>query len=129
MKTILKIVIFTLMFIFLLGIKGAKALDEYKKVIKKEFQVNADAQLTINNRFGKVHCENWDKNAITVEVTITVDASDQESADKRLNRIAVDFTDSPSLVTATTNMNEGKGRNDGHFSIDFMINMPTTNNL
>ncbi len=129
MKTILKIAIFTLMFIFLLGIKGAKAHEEYKKVIKKEFQVNADAQLTINNRFGKVHCANWDKNTITVEVTITIDASDQESADKRLNRIAVDFTDSPSLVTATTNMNEGKGSNNGHFSIDFMINMPTTNNL
>jgi len=129
MKTILKIVFFTLILIFLLGIKGAKAHDEFTRVIKKEFPVNPDAQLTVNNRFGKVHCTNWDKNLVSIEVTITVTAADQEEADKKFKRISIDFTDSPSSVTAITSMDEFKNSGRGRFSIDYMINMPVTNNL
>lgn len=129
MKTMLKIVFFTLIFLFLLGIKGVKAYDEFTKVIKKEYTVNPDAQLTINNRFGKVHCANWDKNSIAIEVTITVTAKNQEDAAKRFNRIAVDFTDSPSAVSAITSIQEGKGPSKGNFSIDYQISMPVSINL
>jgi hypothetical protein len=129
MKTLLKIAFFTLMMIFLLGIKGARAHDEFSKIIKKDFAVNPDAQLTINNRFGKVHCTNWEKNMISVEVTITVTASDQEDADKLLKKITVDFTGSPAAVSAVTNMEEIKGQGKKHFSIDYVVNMPGTINL
>ncbi len=129
MKTLLKIAIFTLMFLFLLGIKGVKAHDEFTKVIKKEFAINPDAQLTISNQFGKVHCTNWDKNFISIEVTITVNASDQDEAVKRFNRISIDFSDSPSAVSAITSFQEGKSSGKGRFSIDYMINMPVTISL
>jgi hypothetical protein len=98
-------------------------------VIKKEFIVNADAQLTVNNRFGKVHCANWEKNSVSIDVTITVTASDQEEAEKMFKRISVDFTDSPGLVTANTNMQEMKNSGRSRFSIDYMINMPVGINL
>ena len=129
MKTLIKALVFLLMFICLLGLKGARAGDEFKKVVRKEFRVNPDAQLTINNRFGKVHITEWDKNALTVEVTITVEASDQESADKRLSKISIDFSDSPTLVTATTMFDNDKTPSKGHFSIDYMVSMPVTGNL
>jgi hypothetical protein len=129
MKTIFKIVFFILVFIFMLGIKGVKAHDEFTRLIKKEFAVSPDAQLTVNNRFGKVHCANWEKNSITIDVTITVTAADQEEADKKFKRISIDFTNSTSSVTAITNMDEMKNSGKGHFSIDYMINMPVTANL
>jgi hypothetical protein len=129
MKTILKIAFFTLVLIFLLGIKGAKAHEEFTRVIKKEFAVNPDAQLTVNNRFGKVHCANWEKNSISIDVTITVTAADQEEAEKKFKRISIDFTDTPSSVTALTNMQEVKNSGRGRFSIDYMINMPVTVSL
>jgi hypothetical protein len=129
MKTALKIALFTLLFLFLLGIKGVKAHDEFTKVIKKEFAINPDAQLTINNRFGKVHCTNWDKNIISIEVTITVAASNQDEAVKRFNRISIDFTDSPSAVSAITNFQEGKSSVKGQFSIDYLVTMPVTISL
>ena len=110
MKTIIKITFFILVLILLLGIKGAKAHSEYTEVIKKEFAINPDAQLTVNNRFGKVHCANWEKNSISIEVTITVTAADQKEADKKFFRISIDFTDSPSSVTAITNMQEIKNQ-------------------
>jgi hypothetical protein len=129
MKTIVKIAFFILAFTLLLGIKGATAHEEFTRLIKKEFAVNADAQLTINNRFGEVHCTNWEKNSITIDVTITVTAADQEEADKKFRKITIDFTDSPSSVTAITNMQEMKNSGRGRFSIDYMINMPLTVNL
>ncbi len=125
----LKIAIFILVIICLLGIKGARAHDEFTKVIRKEFTVNPDAQLTVSNRFGKVHCANWDRNAVSVDVTITVTAADQQEADKMFKRISVDFTGSPSLVTATTNMQEIKNSGKFKYSIDYMINMPVGINL
>jgi len=129
MKTIIKITFFVLIIILLLGIKGAKAHDEFTRVIKKEFVVNPDAQLTVNNRFGEVHCSNWEKNSISMDVTITVTAADQEEAEKKFNRISIDFTDSPSSVTANTNIQETKNSGKGRFSIDYKINMPVTINL
>ncbi len=129
MKTIIKIALFILGFILLLGIKGAKAHGEFTKVIKKEFTVTPDVQLTVNNRFGKVHCTNWEMNSVSIEVTITVTAADQGEADKKFSRISVDFTDSPSSVSAITNMNEIKNSGRGRFSVDYMISMPVTANL
>ncbi len=124
MKTTLKIVFFTLMFIFLLGIRGVKANDEFTKKIKKEFAVTADPLLTVSNRFGRVQCTNWEKNSISIEVTITVTASDQEEADRILRQITVDFTDSPTAVKATTNLQDSRGQGKGKFSIDYVISMP-----
>ncbi len=129
MKTIIKIAFFLLVFIFLLGIKGAKAHDEYTKLIKREFAVNPDAQLTVSNRFGKVHCANWEKNSINFEVTITVSAANEKDAEKKFNQIIIDFTDSPSAVTANTNVQKTRNSNEGKFSIDYLINMPTTISL
>lgn len=129
MKTIVKIMLFALLFVLLLGIKGVKAMDEYTRVIRREFAVNTDAQLTINNKFGKVHCANWDKQAVAFEITITVTASSQENANRMLDRITVDFTDSPSAVTAITNMKEMKSPGNKYFAIDYMVNMPASLNL
>jgi hypothetical protein len=129
MKTILKIAIFALTFIFLLGIKGAKASDEFKKVIRKEFQVNADALLTLNNKFGKIQITNWEKNEITIEVTITVNASDQESAGKKFSRYNIDFSSSPTAVTATTTIDDSKNSSKGNFSVDYIVQAPASVNL
>jgi hypothetical protein len=69
MKTATKVILITFAAILLLGIKGAKAGDEFRKVIKKEFQVDPNAQVTINNKFGKIHFSNWEKNEVEIEVT------------------------------------------------------------
>ncbi|MFZ4522545.1 MAG: hypothetical protein ACOYNC_12625 [Bacteroidales bacterium] len=129
MKTTMKITFFILALILLLGIKGAKAHEEFTKVIKKEFPVNPDALLTIDNRFGKIHCTNWDKNSVAIDVTITVTAADQEEADKKFKRISVDFSDSPSGIQAKTNLDEVKNSGRGKFAIDYMVSMPVSINI
>ena len=107
-----------------------QAADEFTKKISKSFDVNKDATLSVKNKFGKVQCENWDKNSISIEVTITVQASSQEKANKYLDKIKIEITGSSSLVTAITSMEDNlfdKGNNE--MSIDYMINIPGTINV
>jgi hypothetical protein len=107
-----------------------RATDEFTKKISKSFDVNKDATLSVKNKFGKVHCENWDKNSISIEVTITVQASSQEKANKYFDKIKVDLTGNSSMVTAVTSIEDNlfdKGNNE--MSIDYMISMPKTINL
>lgn len=129
MKTIVKIVMIALAAMLLLGIKGASAAEEYTKVIRKDFRVNPDALLAIRNKFGKVHINNWEKNEITLEVTITVSASDQERAAKRFERINIDITGTAGEVTASTRIEEGKFSGKGKFSVDYLVHMPVSNRL
>lgn len=129
MKTCLKIALFLLLFCLLLGIKGVKAHDEFTKTISKEFTVNPDAQLTINNRFGKVHCSNWEKNVVAIEVRITVTAGNEESAEKQFRRINIDINGNPSNVNAVTTINDTHGGSGkGRFSIDYQVHFPVTLN-
>jgi len=126
MKTLIRIFIV----LFITGtISNASAMDEYTKVIKKEFTVNPDAQLTIDNSFGKVHCNNWDKNIVQIEVTITIEASGEKEAGKLFDRINVDITGSSTQVDAKTTIEEGGFFNNKGHRIDYIINMPTSINL
>jgi len=129
MKTLIRITIFVLLLILLLGIKGAKAHDEYTKVIKKEIPIPADGQLVINNKFGKVHCNNWDKNAVSFEITVTVEAASDKSAAKLLDQIDFIFNISPSSVEAKTKFGENGNHGKSSMKIDYLVYMPVGINL
>lgn len=130
MKSYIKIILFTLLLALLLGVKGANAHDEFTRVIKKEFAINPDAQITISNKFGKVHCANWEKNVAGFEVTITVTANDQKMAEKMFDRISIELSSvSPSNVNASTSFGDNKGPQKGHFSIDYKVYIPVTVSL
>jgi len=121
--------IFTLLLIFLLGIKGADAHDDYTRIIKKEFPVPADGQLVIINKFGKVHCNNWDKDAVSFEITVTVEAVTEKVAAKLLDQIDVSFSVSPSSIEARTKFEENWHHGKSSVKIDYLVYMPAGINL
>jgi len=104
--------------------------DEYTKKISKSFDVNKDATLVVNNKFGKIHCENWDKNSIAIEVTITVEASSEEKANKYFNNVDISISGGSDKVIAETSFDDRafKDNNNG-INVDYMINMPKTINV
>jgi hypothetical protein len=128
MKTVLKITITTLLIILVLGMKGA-GINEYTRVIKKEFSVNPDAQLIVTNKFGKIHCTNWDKNLVTVEVNIIVEATNDNTAANLLEKITVNFSNTASLVEATTVFDDLNTSGRTRFQVDYTINMPASMNI
>lgn len=116
--------------LLLLPAPGRSALAEGIKKEKKisgRFEVQTGDVLSIENRYGLVHINTWDKNEITVEVTITASAPKEERAAELLDKISVSqkskenghrITYKTVLANAFTN---GK---DESYSISYTVNMP-----
>lgn len=126
----MKTIKLTLIGIFLIAVASQSYArkEEYKKTISKSFDVNKDAVMVLKNKFGKIHCQNWDKNTIAIQVEITVEASSQEKADKYLDRINVVFDGSSARVSAVTNIDDKLFNNNSNndISIDYMVSMPAS---
>lgn len=113
--------------VLLQGIAPLKADEEYTKKISKSFQVNKDATLEVVNKFGDIYCENWTKNEVSIEVTITVEAPSEDKADKYFDKISIDIEGNASRVSAVTSIDENAfGKGNHEFSIDYSIRMPAS---
>jgi hypothetical protein len=127
MKTI-KIVLPALLLIFILVPGITRAHDETTKVIKKEFTVNPDARLLLDNKFGQIHCNTWDKNLVAVEIRITVGASNPEKAERLLNLVTIASEGTPAAVQIRTVLDKDFSDNK-KLNIDYTVNMPSSINL
>jgi len=104
--------------------------DEFKKTISKSYDVNKDALLELKNKFGKIHCENWDKNVIAIEVVITVKAASQEKANKYFDKINIAISGSGDRVSVETDFADNLFNNNKvDISVDFLVSMPATINI
>ena len=128
MKTLCKIFPILLL-IFILPPKKSSGADEYTKVISKEYAINRDAQVNLDNKFGQIHCNNWDKNSISIEVKITVTASGQESANRIFSQVNIVMSGTPAQVDAKTIFEKEGSFGRSKISIDYTVNMPATVNL
>ena len=77
-----------------------------EKKITKEYTVNANALLKINNSYGNVDVITWDQNRITIEVTVKTNGNDEDKVIKKLNDIDVKFQGDATMVSAITEISE-----------------------
>lgn len=110
-----------------------KWAHEKSKTIKREFDVNSDALLRINNKYGNVETVSWDQNRVEIEVKITVSGNNESKVDSRLQQIDVKFSNSPSEVSAKTVIESSSGwwntGNKMNYQIDYKIKVPVTNSV
>ncbi len=111
----------------LLKANGPLAIET--KVIDKSFNVNSNADLKINNRYGNITMTTWDKNVVEIHVEIKVDGNNQEAVKKRINSITVDFEANPSLVSAVTKISDAKRNNKTNITIHYTVKLPKTNSI
>lgn len=97
-------ILFLLLIIPAIAFATEKGKGKYEKSksIKKEYTVNSNALLKINNRYGNVDVTSWDKNEVVIEVKITVSGNDEDKVIKRLSMIDVAFEASRNEVSAKT---------------------------
>ena len=135
MKTPFKILVLLLIMPALLFANNGKFKYKKEKTIKKEFSVNANAELEVDNSFGNVEIVTWNENRIEIVVTITTEGNSEEKTQKRLDEINVAFSATASNVSAkTTFQKKGSrswfGSNDNSsMEINYRIKMPITNSL
>ncbi len=108
-----------------------------EKVIKKEYQVNPDALLRIDNSFGNVDISTWSENRTVIEVVIKTRSNNEENAQQRLDEISIDFSATASLVSAKTIFKKrkktwswwGNKSNNSSMEIHYTIKIPMTNSV
>jgi len=109
---------------------------EKSKTIKKSFDVNSDATLSINNKYGDINITTWSKNRIEIDVKITIKGNDLDDVEDQLEKINVVFSDSPNLVEARTILEKNKSSwsfwkksKNISYDITYTVKMPVSNNV
>ncbi|MEW5845035.1 MAG: hypothetical protein AB1777_02090 [Bacteroidota bacterium] len=109
----------------------AKVVPQTKEY-SREFQVTDNTKLMVENKFGQINIQNWDKSAISIYVQVKVDNSNASRAKALLDAINVEFTQDGDIVKAITTFNEEFSRanrklfqmSNDELSIDYTIKMP-----
>ena len=113
-----------------------KPKHEKSKTIKKEYAVDRNATVDIDNKYGNINITTWNKNRVEITVKITVKGNDLSTVEKRLERINVDFNANSSSVSAKTRFNNsssgwsfwGKSNNIS-YKVHYTIKMPKSNSV
>ena len=109
-----------------------------EKTLKKEYSVNKDAELTVDNSYGNIDIVTWNENRIVIEVHIKTNGNDEEKVQNKLDNIDVDFSGSPSKVVARTVFKDrkssswswwGNNNNNVNMEINYTIKMPLSNSV
>lgn len=110
--------------------------SDKKKNISKTYTVTSSDKLNIENSFGNVMINTWDKSEIRVDIEIGAKASSDEKAQEILDEIEVSEHRSDNNIYFKTNVgdihNDSRHKdNDGDrkFYIDYTVHMPSGNPL
>ena len=109
-----------------------------KKTISKTYNVSSEDKLEIENSFGNIVVNIWDKNEIAVDIEIGAKASSEARAQGIMDELDVKETHSGNIIGFKTKVGEIHG-GDGHhrdendenrsFYVDYVIHMPAGNRM
>lgn len=131
MKAFLRISV--TLFLLLSSLSGYSASLELSKQYDREFKVSPASKLYVENKYGQISIENWDKNAIAIHVDVKVENANAERAKSMLDAINVEFSETENLVSAITRFNEDIRKSsprlfssfsNAELSINYKIFMP-----
>jgi len=109
---------------------------ERTKTITKEFSVNSDAKVAINNRYGNIDITTWDENRVEFKIKITVKGNNLDQVERKLSTIDVVFNASSGLVDAETTFGISKSNwswlkksDKTNYQINYIVKMPKSNEV
>ncbi|HKK43279.1 MAG TPA: hypothetical protein VJ963_12775 [Bacteroidales bacterium] len=124
----------TLLFAALLLFSLTSSAQEVSKKYHEEYTAGAGTTLDLNNKYGDIVVETWDKDQIVINVKVTIDMSNREKAEKLLEYIDVQFNQDGNNISAKTVIDNkfnfsGWGSGSKKFSIDYNVKMPSVTAL
>ena len=106
--------------------------DEFTRVIEREFPVNDQTSLEIDNIYGNVNIMNHDENTLSIEVMVKVNMRDKDRAEEMLNMVNISIAQENNTVKAETRINDNINRlfrgfnmGGGGLEISYSIHMPS----
>lgn len=119
---------------------GAGAIEK-RKTVTKLFDVDANDALVVDNQFGQVSVELWDKPEIRIQIVITANSDTDERTQALLDAVTIDDKRTSNQITVRTNVlpgnqsnwsfrsaKSGKEQHNG-VRINYEVSMPRQNAL
>ena len=103
--------------------------SEVSRSISKNYKVNVSTELDIHSSFGKVHINNWDKNEFDIQIEIIVRSSNEDKAQRIMDRIEIEISESGRSKSFRTDINNINTRNNESFEVNYTVYMPKENPL
>ncbi|WP_294141356.1 hypothetical protein [uncultured Sanguibacteroides sp.] len=119
-------------FILLFSIGSVSARDRaVHQEIHKVFKTNGKTHLYIDNKYGIIGIQEWDKNEIEIGIGITGRGKNQKTAEEMVKRASVKFEQSDDKIFATTNFATSPNEKcKGCFtSVHYIVKVPTSTYL
>jgi len=118
--------IFTMLVLLFLTTYLAEA-EELTKTVQKSFNIKAETNIEIDNKYGNIIIKKWDKNIFDLKVTIEAEGRNETKSQQVLDAIEIDISDRISAGSLTINTNIGSIKGNSSFSVNYEISMPGKN--
>ncbi len=136
MKYIVKIISILLLIPSMMMANNMDGKYTKTKTIKKEFNVNADALVNLNNKYGNIDIKTWNQNQVSIEVIITTNGDNEGKVQEKLEKITIHFENSSQEVSAKTHFEKqnkswsfyGK-KSNVNMNVKYIVRMPISNSL
>lgn len=105
---------------------------EKNKSYTKSYSVGSSDKIRLNNKFGDMNIKPWDKNEIKVDVTITVKAGDETTAQDIIDAISIEDGKKNNEIFFETQLKETRKKNRGggqSMQINYLVYLPSKNTL
>jgi hypothetical protein len=108
--------------------------QEVTKEFHKEFKAGTGTTLDLNNKYGDIVVESWNKDQVLIDVKVSIEMPDKSRAEKLISYIDIQFNEGDNLISAKTVIDDkfnfsGWGSGSRKFSIDYTVKMPVGINL
>ncbi|NDK57316.1 DUF4097 family beta strand repeat protein [Pontibacter sp. BT213] len=106
---------------------GVKFDAEKRKTFEKTYKVNSSDVLNIDNRYGRVHVNTWNKNEIKVKVDMIARAGSDSKASDMLSRMNIADGKEGNVITVRTVYEPSRVSGPSSSEINYTIFMPEAN--
>lgn len=106
--------------------------NQVKKFIK-EYSVNKNTVLQLNNKYGNIDIRDWNKNEISVEVTIILKNISGQRAEQIIEKVTIDFSNEGNVINVSTiydeeffkMLNKDQFLQEKKFEVNYLVMMPS----
>lgn len=129
MKTI-KMLLCIMPFVFSTIILNAETDKIKTKVYEKNYSVNENTLLELQNIYGNIDIQNWEKNEVHIKITIKVSGDNIQDAEKWFEKTKINFTDSTDKISVVTSFEKSsfldflETVSDNEFEINYDVSAP-----
>ncbi|WP_123848070.1 hypothetical protein [Chitinophaga lutea] len=122
-----------LLLLFPLAAWAAKGDQEHKIRIVKEFKAGSSSRLSVQNKYGKIVINIWDKPMVRAEVEVTGFGKNEEQARSMAEMVNIDGSESGNNIKLETRYNAaGSGKwfsfnkkdSKDYVNINYVVNVP-----